>query len=456
MSVGLALGHDAVWGARLSGSRLVATREQALSGDGPLAVRWARAADALLREAGWSRTELAVAIPGSMVRLREVPLAVARAQDVRRVIRFAAEEHLVGESIDDYVLDHHLIAREGGGCRTLVAAVPRAELGSLLEALGGVGIDPLVIELAPTAALRALARSGQTAPVLVGLEPGWSWMAAPAGEAPAALRCLATPAGDDALAQQVRLGLMAFDRAPERIGVVGEARAAQALATRGLPAEVLSEERTWAAYGAGLAAQGQSTFDLRQGPLAFRGQGRLLRRQLALLAQLLMVASLLLCWHSKRWLHQEQQRFGQLEARARELAQPHLEALPAPADDVRQRVPALHRALATAAGDVAISEGPGRPPVLALWVELSESLAAWQQQAPRRWRLRELAIEDRELVLRGEIADPRAEQALWRELSRWVEARPELRDPTHELGPPDAQGLRRFGYRIAIELEEDE
>ena len=81
----------------------------------------------VLKEAGMGRDNLAIAFPSNRTVLREMTVPFVGKEQIRRVIKFEAEGEIHSHSVDDLVVDFHILEELENETRVLIAAVPKAD-----------------------------------------------------------------------------------------------------------------------------------------------------------------------------------------------------------------------------------------------------------------------------------------------------------------------------------------
>ncbi len=146
--------------AKLSIDRVSQT--SAVVGDETHAAREADSLDTALTEAGISRENINLGFPSREAVLRAMEVPFTGEEKIRKVIKFEAEREIHGYSVDDMVVDFHVVEELPGDAatRVLVAAVPKAPLRITLEALERANIEPECVDLDAMALLRVAEFAG--------------------------------------------------------------------------------------------------------------------------------------------------------------------------------------------------------------------------------------------------------------------------------------------------------
>ena len=164
-AVGLDLGHRTLKAVDITGSaksfkvhRIVVKEIP----EGAEATPEARAA--LVREAfsqgRFGRDDVCSAFDAGSTIFREIPVPVHDDDQIEKVIRFEAENHLHGRAIEDVVVNWVKVSDTREGSQVLVFAAPKAALAEHLGVLRRAGIEPASIDLDATALYTACEASG--------------------------------------------------------------------------------------------------------------------------------------------------------------------------------------------------------------------------------------------------------------------------------------------------------
>jgi type IV pilus assembly protein PilM len=127
--------------------------EKVPEGEAPLAERQVQALRAGLTRLPHETIPF-LALPGEMLTLRVLELPFADARKVEQVVGYELEGQIMHE-LSEVVMDHAVLAslpgKEGGeaGSRALAVAARTEEIGSFLESMKAVGIDPRSLYAAP-------------------------------------------------------------------------------------------------------------------------------------------------------------------------------------------------------------------------------------------------------------------------------------------------------------------
>jgi len=155
-AVGLDAGEFEVKAVELDGSyrRPRLTRVVAEPVPGGDSQAGAEAAQRALQAEGFSRDNVCMAVPCREAVLRMMNVPFIGEDQIRKVIKFEAEGSIHSHSVDDMVVDFHVLGEEGAETRVLMAALPKAPLRSSLTALEQAGIEPLTVDLDTMALFR--------------------------------------------------------------------------------------------------------------------------------------------------------------------------------------------------------------------------------------------------------------------------------------------------------------
>jgi type II secretory pathway component PulL len=102
-------------------------------------------------------------IPGDLVAFRTLFLPFRDRKRLDQTVPFELENQ-VPFGLDEVVVDYHVLRRDRSGTVVLAALVQRKDLQQHLALLGGAGLDPKVVDLAPLAALNVLTLLGAELP----------------------------------------------------------------------------------------------------------------------------------------------------------------------------------------------------------------------------------------------------------------------------------------------------
>lgn len=121
-----------------------------------------RALRRLLDEQGLRPRDLGpvhAAVSGPSVHLRQVEMPSMSADELRAALRYESRKHLPLDTMGESAVDCHVLERPpgpAGSQAVLVVGAPEALVQSRVRALGSVGIEPELVDVAPLAALNAL------------------------------------------------------------------------------------------------------------------------------------------------------------------------------------------------------------------------------------------------------------------------------------------------------------
>ena len=102
-------------------------------------------------------------VPGDLVAFRTLFLPFGDRKRLEQTVPFELENQ-VPFGLDDVVVDYHVLHRDRTGALVLAALVHRKDLQQHLALLGGAGLDPKVVDLAPLSGLNVLTLLGRELP----------------------------------------------------------------------------------------------------------------------------------------------------------------------------------------------------------------------------------------------------------------------------------------------------
>jgi type IV pilus assembly protein PilM len=114
----------------------------------------------LFREARLSTDDVCASFDAGTTIFREITVPVQSTDKLDDVIRFEAENHLHGRSIEDVVVNWVKTGDTKEGSQVIVMAAPKADLAADLAVLSEAGIDPASVDLDATAIYTACHASG--------------------------------------------------------------------------------------------------------------------------------------------------------------------------------------------------------------------------------------------------------------------------------------------------------
>lgn len=103
------------------------------------------------------------ALPGDAATWRRIDMPFRDRKRLEQTVPFELEAQ-VPFALDDVVIDYHVVSREKEGSSVLAALVQKEDLRVHLHALQEAGLDPKIVDVAPLAALNALAVSQKEVP----------------------------------------------------------------------------------------------------------------------------------------------------------------------------------------------------------------------------------------------------------------------------------------------------
>ncbi len=118
--------------------------------------------DKALGEGKFSREPAAMSWDSALTVFREMDLPFTGEEQIRKVIKYEAESHLLNCDIDDVVVSFYRMTTERDKSHLMVMAARKDQLLNRFEVLGRAGIDPLQVDLDVMAAFNALSALGYT------------------------------------------------------------------------------------------------------------------------------------------------------------------------------------------------------------------------------------------------------------------------------------------------------
>jgi len=101
------------------------------------------------------RENVGVVMTSSSAAFRRIALPFSDRAKIEQVLKYEVESDLPQFSIDDVVVDHHVLNLRDDGSEVLVTAVPKAEIAQVIAICEKAGIEPLEIELETSAMVNA-------------------------------------------------------------------------------------------------------------------------------------------------------------------------------------------------------------------------------------------------------------------------------------------------------------
>jgi Tfp pilus assembly PilM family ATPase len=101
------------------------------------------------------RENVSVVMTSSSAAFRRIVLPFSDRAKIEQVLKFEVESDLPQFSIDDVIVDHHVLHVRDDGAEVLVTAVPKAEIAHVIAVCEKAGIEPLDIELETSAIVNA-------------------------------------------------------------------------------------------------------------------------------------------------------------------------------------------------------------------------------------------------------------------------------------------------------------
>ena len=129
---------------------------------------------ALFAEAKVGKDDVCASFDSGATSFREITVPFREHDQIEKVVRFEAENHLHGMVIEDVVINWVKVGETKDGSQILIFAAPKAELSADLAILRRAGIEPASIDLDATALYTACETTGVLAehPSCVILEIG--------------------------------------------------------------------------------------------------------------------------------------------------------------------------------------------------------------------------------------------------------------------------------------------
>jgi type IV pilus assembly protein PilM len=128
----------------------------------------------LFHEAKVGRDDVCASFDSGATIFREITVPFRERDQIEKVVRFEAENHLHGTAIEDVVVNWIKVGETKDGSQVVIAAAPKAELSADLAVLRRAGIEPASVDLDATALFTACEATGMLAehPSCVILEVG--------------------------------------------------------------------------------------------------------------------------------------------------------------------------------------------------------------------------------------------------------------------------------------------
>lgn len=108
-----------------------------------------------------ARDSIGLAVDSQGAVLREHSLPFKEDERIRQVIKFEIESKLPQHSIDDVVVDYYVTDETDHGVKLLVTALPKDELGTVLDLCGAADCDPQLADLSAFSVFNAAAALGR-------------------------------------------------------------------------------------------------------------------------------------------------------------------------------------------------------------------------------------------------------------------------------------------------------
>ncbi len=122
--------------------------------------RVAEAIAGIFREFALPKEDVCAALRARTSMIREINVPFFEDDQIRKVVRFEAENHLHSQSIDDVVINWVKTGATKDGSRLTVFASPKDRLAELIAVLRRGGVDPSAVDLDSTAVYTALDAAG--------------------------------------------------------------------------------------------------------------------------------------------------------------------------------------------------------------------------------------------------------------------------------------------------------
>ncbi|MFG0315713.1 MAG: pilus assembly protein PilM [Planctomycetota bacterium JB042] len=116
--------------------------------------------DEAMREAKVSREPVAMSWNSDHTIFRELDLPFTSDEQIRRVIKYEAESHLLNCDIDDVVVSSYKLREEREKSHLMVMAVRKDHLLNRFEVLSRAGVDPLMVDLDVMSTFNAISGLG--------------------------------------------------------------------------------------------------------------------------------------------------------------------------------------------------------------------------------------------------------------------------------------------------------
>ncbi len=131
--------------------------------DGPTKTRDERVSECLadvFRELKLPKEDVCATFPSHVSVNREIQVPFFEDDQIRKVVRFEAENHLHSHSIDDVVVNWIKTGETKDGSRLTIFASPKQELAERVAVMRRAGVDPAAIDLDATAIYTCLEAAG--------------------------------------------------------------------------------------------------------------------------------------------------------------------------------------------------------------------------------------------------------------------------------------------------------
>lgn len=117
-----------------------------------------------IKSAGMGKQNVTLGFPCREAILRRIHVPFTGTDRIRKMIKFEAESEIHSQSVDDMVVDFHVIEEVDEETEVLVAAVPKLGLRTTLDALQNAGVEPEKVDLDAMALYRVADWAGVLIP----------------------------------------------------------------------------------------------------------------------------------------------------------------------------------------------------------------------------------------------------------------------------------------------------
>jgi type IV pilus assembly protein PilM len=172
----------------------------------------------IFKEDRLPRDSVAVALDAQDCIIRDISVPFRDDDQIAKVVKFEAENHLHSCSIEDLVVDYCKTGEIGNRSKLLVFAAQKKPLGRLLETIKKADVEPTLVDLDVVALFSAMSASGvlQKYKTVVGIDIGARTTSLFFSEFGALRLVRAVRAGADSLTSAIRRDLdVSFENAEE-------------------------------------------------------------------------------------------------------------------------------------------------------------------------------------------------------------------------------------------------